>query len=198
MTRIFTIAILDNDRFFVQGLVSILRTLLECRFDKLNIVDVTHAAEANLVFRGQLPFISQVCRSKQLGQIAKTILILEAGSSRRGPRSTCMSIQAEISRDASLQTVLREVVRVLALPASDNSTPTCPCTQTLSRREHQILGYLAAGYCAGQIARRLTLSVKTVSGYKCRAMRKLGFTRNTELYRWLLACDFYRNGDTCR
>ncbi|MBX9333542.1 LuxR C-terminal-related transcriptional regulator, partial [Serratia marcescens] len=40
----------------------------------------------------------------------------------------------------------------------------------------------------GDIARHLGLSPKTVYTYKRCTMHKLGFTRNTELYHWLINC----------
>ncbi len=55
----------------------------------------------------------------------------------------------------------------------------------LTPRELQVLSAIAQGVQPGRLARQLGLHVKTISSHKCTAMRKLGFSRNHELYHWL-------------
>ncbi len=56
-----------------------------------------------------------------------------------------------------------------------------PAHQDLSDREYQIFCMLASGRRVSDIADELTLSVKTVSTYRTRIMRKLHMTKNAEL-----------------
>jgi DNA-binding NarL/FixJ family response regulator len=56
----------------------------------------------------------------------------------------------------------------------------------LSDREFEILKLLAAGRSPGEIARRLHLSVKTVSTHKTHVLDKLGLTGTAELVRYAL------------
>jgi DNA-binding NarL/FixJ family response regulator len=56
----------------------------------------------------------------------------------------------------------------------------------LSDREFEILKLLAAGGSPGEIARRLRLSVKTVSTHKTRVQEKLGLANTAELVRYAL------------
>lgn len=51
----------------------------------------------------------------------------------------------------------------------------------LSAREFEVLLQLARGGTAGQIARDMQLSVKTVSTYRTRIFQKMGLASNTEL-----------------
>jgi DNA-binding CsgD family transcriptional regulator len=51
----------------------------------------------------------------------------------------------------------------------------------LSDREFLILRQIAAGKSVSIIARELSLSVKTVSTYRCRLLEKMGLTNNSEL-----------------
>lgn len=56
----------------------------------------------------------------------------------------------------------------------------------LSDREFEIFRMLAAGSAPGEIARRLHLSVKTVSTHKTRVQEKLGLSGTAELVRYAL------------
>ncbi|MDH3319270.1 MAG: response regulator transcription factor [Betaproteobacteria bacterium] len=56
----------------------------------------------------------------------------------------------------------------------------------LSDREFEVLKLLAAGSTPGDIARRLHLSVKTVSTHKARVQEKLGLAGTAELVRYAL------------
>jgi DNA-binding NarL/FixJ family response regulator len=56
----------------------------------------------------------------------------------------------------------------------------------LSDREFQVLQMIAAGRTVGEIARRLSLSVKTVSTHKTRILQKMGLANQAELIRYAL------------
>jgi two-component system invasion response regulator UvrY len=57
---------------------------------------------------------------------------------------------------------------------------------TLSPREYQVLSLLASGLRVTEIAAQLSLSVKTISTYRCRVLEKLDLTNNAELIRYAL------------
>ena len=54
---------------------------------------------------------------------------------------------------------------------------------TLSAREREVLGLVALGHTNREIAALLSLSVKTVEGYRSRVMRKLGLTSRADITR---------------
>ena len=56
-----------------------------------------------------------------------------------------------------------------------------PAHQELSNREYQIFCLLASGRRVSEIAEDLSLSVKTISTYRTRILRKMHFTKNAEL-----------------
>jgi len=56
----------------------------------------------------------------------------------------------------------------------------------LSDREFQVLQMIAGGRTVGEIAKRLSLSVKTVSTHKTRILQKMGFSNQAELIRYAL------------
>ena len=56
-----------------------------------------------------------------------------------------------------------------------------PVHEQLSEREFQVFLKLARGETAGDIAKALSLSVKTVSTYRTRLMEKMGLASNSDL-----------------
>lgn len=56
----------------------------------------------------------------------------------------------------------------------------------LSDREHQVLCQVARGKAVSQIADELALSVKTISTYRARLLKKLHLANNAELMRYAL------------
>jgi len=53
--------------------------------------------------------------------------------------------------------------------------------ETLSNREYEILCMIASGKTPTQISGELSLSVKTISTYRTRILRKIGMSNNAEL-----------------
>jgi DNA-binding NarL/FixJ family response regulator len=77
-----------------------------------------------------------------------------------------------------------ETAERLALDANRPSD-ALPHTR-LSDREFQVFQLIANGGAVGEIAKRLSLSVKTVSTHKTRIMEKMGFANQAELIRYAL------------
>lgn len=57
---------------------------------------------------------------------------------------------------------------------------------SLSDREYQVLRMIGSGQTVSDIARDLSLSVKTVSTYRMRVLEKLGMRTNAELMRYAI------------
>lgn len=58
--------------------------------------------------------------------------------------------------------------------------------ETLSNREYQVLRMVGAGKTATEIAAEMSLSVKTISTFRTRMLRKMGMTNNAELTRYAI------------
>lgn len=58
--------------------------------------------------------------------------------------------------------------------------------EALSDREYDVLCRLGRGQTVGDIARELSLSVKTISTYRVRILSKMGMTTNAQLMRYAL------------
>lgn len=66
----------------------------------------------------------------------------------------------------------------LKAPASD------PELDQLTAREQEVMRLLARGYAYKEIARRLTISIKTVESHASAVLRKLQLSNRNELTRW--------------
>lgn len=82
----------------------------------------------------------------------------------------------------------RHVSPALAERLADSLDPagSRPLHDQLSAREFQILASLARGQSVDDIAAQLSLSVKTVSTYRTRLLKKMGMKSNAELMRYAL------------
>jgi fimbrial protein FimW len=105
------------------------------------------------------------------------------------PPIRCIAKSSTLYRNQSIDDILGRV----KLAMQFNSLPQeraqrCPAChrQSLSERERQVLYYLRQGMSQSQAACILQLKVKTVHSHKRSAMHKLNFTRNSELFHWLL------------
>lgn len=65
-------------------------------------------------------------------------------------------------------------------------TPHVFPANVLSRREQEVVRFIAWGYSNKEIASRLSLSVKTIESHKANAMRKLDLTSRIEIVRFAL------------
>jgi DNA-binding NarL/FixJ family response regulator len=72
------------------------------------------------------------------------------------------------------------------LAFSLNRDQARPLYQSLSDREYQIMCMIANGKRLNEIARDLSLSVKTVSSYRSRLLSKLNLKSNTDIVRYTL------------
>jgi two-component system invasion response regulator UvrY len=61
-----------------------------------------------------------------------------------------------------------------------------PPHASLSDREFEVLRLIAAGMTVGDIAERLSLSVKTISTYRARILEKMQLKNNAELMQYVL------------
>jgi DNA-binding NarL/FixJ family response regulator len=59
--------------------------------------------------------------------------------------------------------------------------------ELLSDREYQVMGMIARGKTATEIAEELSLSVKTISTYRARILEKLNLKNNAELTHYVLS-----------
>jgi DNA-binding NarL/FixJ family response regulator len=72
-----------------------------------------------------------------------------------------------------------------------------PLHATLANREYQVLLMLGEGKTVKQIAEALSLSVKTISTYRMRILRKLHLHTTADLIRYVLAEQLLSQPSSC-
>ncbi|MGF1596505.1 MAG: LuxR C-terminal-related transcriptional regulator [Acidimicrobiales bacterium] len=73
---------------------------------------------------------------------------------------------------------------VLDAFSADLDAPADPELDQLTGREQEVMRLLARGYAYKEIARRLTISIKTVETHASSVLRKLQLSNRNELARW--------------
>lgn len=70
-----------------------------------------------------------------------------------------------------------------------------PPHETLSDREYQIMCMIASGKTVGNMAEELSLSVKTISTYRARLLKKMRLKNNAEVTRYVIGKKLANNHD---
>ena len=70
-----------------------------------------------------------------------------------------------------------------------------PLHETLSDREYQIMCMIASGKTAGNMAEELSLSVKTISTYRARLLKKMRLKNNAEVTGYVIRKKLANNHD---
>ena len=73
---------------------------------------------------------------------------------------------------------------VLDAFSADLDAPADPELDQLTAREQEVMRLLARGYAYKEVARRLTISIKTVETHASSVLRKLQLSNRNELARW--------------
>lgn len=94
------------------------------------------------------------------------------------------AIQKVIEGGLYISPAIAEVL-VLDLQTSDR-----PLHRALSNREFEVMGLIGSGMTVGQIAALFELSVKTVSTYRGRMLKKLGMKTSAEVMRYAIENHF--------
>lgn len=84
-----------------------------------------------------------------------------------------------------IERLIREMAEQVAAQEPPAGSP-CPKPLPLTPRQRQVLGLIAKGLTAQQIAERLCISTHTVMTHRRDLMRKLGLNNKTELIRYAL------------
>jgi DNA-binding CsgD family transcriptional regulator len=140
--------------------------------------------------------ISVIFMSDDSNSLVDLVVVTAHTSTQRGPKRYRNIIlqknsigmvcrQEECCLNDTPDTVVHLLDKLFTSP-SEESSPYMSDRLGISRREREVLRAIAAEIPPALIAKRLKISIKTVSNHKLTAMRKLGFHRTHDLYYWLL------------
>ncbi|EPL9180887.1 response regulator transcription factor [Serratia marcescens] len=191
MNPIFTIALQDDNRFFVQGMMHILRMHLTGRGYTAEFVTTDHAAKVDLIVRAESKvWLAQPCRlaGQEWRNDRAVIAVRDVAMRHSVAGPICRGEIGVLDRRDSPAVVVHLVERLLTPNAARSQVNKAWCERCsfhLTTREQEVLWAISEEMEPFKVAKRLKLSEKTVSSHKRAAMRKLGFRRNSELYHWL-------------
>lgn len=174
----------DTDQYFALGLAALVQSAcLRRRTTVTFLTQKTYYLADLMIVSGEPPPIIWPYHARA-GNTWQVVLLIQDRVRYRAPPSALHEVGV-IKRSDSTNIVLQLIDLVLK-KNDDHTTNNAPYyIPTLTARELQVLSGIAQGLQSVQIAKQLGLHAKTISSHKCAAMRKLGFSRNQELYYWL-------------
>jgi len=109
------------------------------------------------------------------------VRVLKAGASgymtkEMAPEELVGAIKKVLAGGRHISASLGEIMAAYLTVKTDK-----PPHEILSNREFQVLRQIASGKTVSEIARELSLSVRTVSTYRTRILEKMGLKTNSEL-----------------
>lgn len=191
MKKKISISLNDHNSYFLAGMKY---ALIEYFTDLHTQVDFFSGYSTNkpdIIFEALYQGgRSNICRHFPADTPQPLYFIIRDKAERRfAPLIRCIAKSSTLYRNQSIGDMLGMVKMAMQLsPLQQERTHHCPAChrQSLTQRERQVLYYLGKGISQSQTASILQLKVKTVHSHKRSAMQKLNFTRNSELFHWLL------------
>ncbi|WP_447889552.1 helix-turn-helix transcriptional regulator [Serratia fonticola] len=178
------IFIQDTNQYFAQGLAALLQSFYLSRQATVTFLSKKNYYLADLVIvSSDTPSFIWAYRARQFN--TRQLLFLIQDSSRYRTAPSDLHEAGVIKRGDNTNSVLQLIDLALIEQADCVTNLAQFCMPVLTPREIQVLSAIALGFQSVRIAKKLGLHVKTISAHKCAAMRKLGFSRNQELYNWL-------------
>lgn len=178
------IFIQDTNQYFAQGLTALLQVDELCRHTTVTFLTHQNRYLADLIIVQDEPTsYFKVCPCILMN--ARRNILLIRGNYRYWTVSQTLSRINIIKRSDSINTVLQLIETAFKGHNERTIDDHLYKSPSLTFREGQVLSAIAQGLTPKRIGRQLDVHFKTVSIHKRAAMRKLGFSRNHELYLWL-------------
>ncbi|CAI0837807.1 fimbriae regulatory protein FimW [Serratia fonticola] len=191
MKKKITISLNDHDSYFLAGLQYGLIEYFTDLSTQVDFFSGYSVDKPDIIFQA----LSQgertdICRHFPADAPQPLYFVIRDKAERRfTPPIRCIAKSSTLYRNQSLGDMLGMVKVAMQLrslpPERMHHCPACH-RRSLTERERQVLHYLRQGVSQSQTAHILQLKVKTVHSHKRSAMKKLNFTRTSELFHWLL------------
>lgn len=186
--RQFLVQLLPGDSFGEAGSGNETMTCLQQQSWDLLVLDINMPDRSGL----------DILRYVRAGHPATKVLVLSAYPERQYALNVLRAgASGYVAKDAAPDELVKAVRTVLQgrryvsdkladLLLRDLDRGDKPLHSSLSEREFQVFGKLAAGRSVSEIGRELCLSVKTVSTYRARILDKMGMKSNADLTSYAL------------
>ncbi|MBC3211573.1 helix-turn-helix transcriptional regulator [Serratia fonticola] len=186
--KIIKVLIIDKDSYFIAGLRRVISDFYRDKDITLQFID-RHVAgfSADIIFQAfDYGVMFNVWRHLSSGMPTPLVFLI------RDQRNSLLShLFQSVRKSGTLYRnqpidVVKSMLEEAIFMQECQPAKTTLDTQGFTLRESEVLRYLRQGKSHEETAHVMRLNVKTVSGYKRSAMRKLNFKRNQELFHWLL------------
>lgn len=177
MKRQITIALHDSNLFFLQGMQYIFKMYFHHKGIPVVFTLKNETQGADLVVTS-----SSTWRPYESIQHKMTIRRINCF----GEYSYHQRAISQCEKPESVILLLDELFNTSVNELSLKNTVNDDVGIRITRREKEILREIITELPVIRIAKKLQISVKTVSTHKLSVMRKLGFRNSQELYIWLL------------
>lgn len=183
------ITIVDDNNFFLLGLQNLLTAFFEKQNIKVIFIDKsTENTQVDIVFycfkAGEIP---KFCNFKRQLKADLYFSIMERNDIRSKEFPECFKEAAVFYRHEKPAIIMNIINNVISDGHEFMGLLRCyRCeTESLTAREISIMRYMRVGLSHQAIARILHLHPKTISTHKLNVMKKMRFTRSTQLFYWL-------------
>lgn len=199
-----TVVINDPNRFFAEGLMNCISDNSSSMGLNVEFTDCVFNSLAKLIFLSAdtVSVANLHYLNRRLASRALSVFIIHDAASNNTANAIKISKlnqYTSLYRDQAVDDVAKAIRNHLEPQSDLRNILIPPCSvrskNNLTRRETEILRYLARGISNGAVARFLHISEKTVSAHKRNIMSKLNMIRPAELNYWLLQegwCESWR------
>ncbi|MNG55519.1 transcriptional regulator RcsB [compost metagenome] len=195
--KVVTVAIVDTNRFFLDGLRLGVLEHFRKKGLLVNFVSGPSMGHADIIFQHIIVGRPSFYCSRIQSELSYNPLfffiydsVAKPGTLQWQDRDGCLRNGGNVYRNESLNVVIPRVYDAL-IAANKKSQETnqkygCCCRRhRLTSREYQVLRYFSMVGSSNAVARLLKISAKSVSTHKRSAMLKIGLRNNLDLYHWL-------------
>lgn len=190
-----TIVINDANRFYVDGLAKCISEDFSGRGIHTEFTDCIFNGRSKMIFLAEesLSVANIHYLNRRMSMRPICIFVIkdrEDVDSHSKTKTSDINHYATLYRDQSVESTLSLITSQMEQLQNLRNILVQPCSNrfhhNLTRRETEILRYLARGISNGGVARFLNISEKTVSAHKRNIMTKLNMVRPAELNYWLI------------
>lgn len=190
-----TIVINDPNRYFADGLAACISEYLLAKGISPSFTDCVFNYDARILFIAAESISIANCHYLHRRVSTRSLDVFILRDRTPLPDEGNITVPhlddfPTLYRDSQLADFYRKVQSRTSPHTDLRSLLARPCTPhsfgLLTRREIEVLRYLARGISNGAVARFLLISEKTVSAHKRNIMAKLNMIRPAELNYWLL------------
>lgn len=190
MMETLTIRIIDDDNFFIAGLVMALSNYFQNKKIRFYTAP-SNGITADIIFQA-IRCGTFIAPASPYGDCSTPLYFAIADRKDAHLQHLYRGVATSniLYRHQSVSTVLQLIENILLsqqpTPEDTQKTVKVCLHEPLTRREQEVLHHLKQGKAHASVARCMGIKEKTISSHKRAAMKKLNFRRTSELFHWML------------